>query len=148
MPTEPLLATPAALAAAASLLERDAADLARAFPQAVARCLHLAARAGSVSRRASALDVAMARAGMSRRVTLVASSLPPSVVDPMWRAMLAAEAVGGREAIVRDGSGPPAHGRHGDPQRSHEAIGIAGDLAGGERDGGVGPPRRSRAARA
>ena len=96
MPTDTTLPDHADLMAAAAVVERDVAALApvlaRAWPRSVARVLCLAARAGAVNRRAASLNVALARAGMAYRVATATADIPLAVADPMWRAIIEADA--------------------------------------------------------
>ena len=84
------------LMAEAVQVERDVAALApilaRAWPRSVARVLSLAARAGAVNRRAASLNAALARAGMAHRVATATTDIPLAVADPMWRAIIDADA--------------------------------------------------------
>lgn len=78
--------------AEAAAVDCDAAALglvlSRAWSRSVSRVLDLAARADAVSRRAVALNAALARAGVERRVAVVMSDPPLSVADPLWLAVL------------------------------------------------------------
>ena len=96
MLTDPTLPDHADLIAEAAMVERDVAELApvlaQAWPRSVARVLCLAARAGAVNRRAASLNVALARAGMAHRVATAITDIPLAVADPMWRAIIEADA--------------------------------------------------------
>ena len=115
MPTAPIPSDPTALLAEAERIERDAVALSRSFPRAVGRTLHLAARAGAVYPRAANLNGAITRAGMARRVALIASAVPLDVADPMWRALLGAEPVDGRVTRGRSPKWKARRAYHGDP---------------------------------
>lgn len=93
MPTDPLPSL-AELLAEADRVDADALALRRAFPRAVVRVLHLAARSGSIGRRAASLNAELARAGVARRVVLAPTEPPVSAVGPLWAALLAGDPPG------------------------------------------------------